>query len=70
MRSQAILEDPSPGFGQQLLQQRDDIERFFGNLTNWGGGLHCLPPGARTHRRVHRWVQAKLIINAVKRQNK
>ncbi len=69
MRSKAILEDPSPEFGQQLLQQRDDIERFFGNLTNWGGGLHCLPPWARTHRRVHRWVQAKLIINAVKRQH-
>ncbi len=58
MRSKAILEDPSPEFGQQLLQQRDDIERFFGNLTNWGGGLHGLPPWARTHRRVHRWVQA------------
>ena len=70
MRSKAILEDPSPEFGQQLLQQRDDIERFFGNLTNWGGGLHCLPPWARTHRRVHRWVQAKLIINAVKRLHK
>ena len=40
MRSKAILEDPSLEFGQQLLQQRDDIERFFRNLTNWGGGLH------------------------------
>lgn len=51
-----------------LFHQRGDIERWFGNLSSWGGGLTHLPPWARTHRRVHRWVQAKLILNALRRQ--
>lgn len=65
-RAIALLENPLSTFGIQLLQQRDDIEREFGNLTNWGGGLTHLPPWVRTHRRVHRWVQAKLILTALK----
>ena len=28
--------------------------------------LTCLPPWVRTHRRVHRWVQAKLVLTALK----
>jgi hypothetical protein len=67
LRSKEILENPSPKFGTALLAQRGDIERYFGNLTNWGGGLSHLPPWARGYRRVHRWVQAKLIINYIKR---
>jgi hypothetical protein len=67
MRSKAILEDPDSQFGKDLLAQRDAIERYYGNLSNWGGGLTHLPSWARTHRRVHRWVQAKLIINAIRR---
>lgn len=70
MRSKELLENPQPEFGQDLLAQRVAIERHFGNLTNWGGGLTHLPPWARTYRRVHRWVQAKLIINAVRRSTK
>lgn len=62
-----LLENPQPQFGRTLLHERDAIERSFGNLTNWGGGLTHLPPWARTYRRVHRWVQAKLILNALKR---
>jgi hypothetical protein len=69
MRSKEILENPRPDFGRNLLKQRGDIERFFGNLTSWGGGLTHLPPWVRTYRRVHRWVQAKLIINQLKRAN-
>lgn len=68
LRSVEILENPFPIFGQKLLKLRDGIERFFANLTNWGGSLTTLPPWARTHKRVHRWVQGKLIINALKRQ--
>jgi len=68
MRSKAILEDPYSQFGLDLLTQRVAIERDYGNLSNWGGGLTHLPPWVRTHRRVHRWVQAKLIINAIRRQ--
>lgn len=66
MRSKALLENPHNEFGLSLLKQRDDIERFYAHLTNWGGSLTHLPPWARTHRRVHRWVQAKLILNALK----
>jgi hypothetical protein len=62
-----LLDNPQPHFGRTLLDERVAIERGFGNLTNWGGGLTHLPPWARTHRRVHRWVQMKLILNALKR---
>lgn len=67
LRSVQILEQPDTRFGDAMLTQRDDIERFFGNLSNWGGGLTHLPPWVRTHRRVSRWIQAKLILNACKR---
>jgi Transposase DDE domain len=67
LRSIALLENPEPRFGQQLLKDRAAIERHFGNATNWGGGLTHLPPWARTHRRVRRWVQAKLALNAIRR---
>ena len=70
LRSTAILEEPFDDFGKDLLSQRDDIERFFGRLTSCGGGLTHLPPWARTHRRVRRWVQAKLIIVAMKFKTK
>ena len=52
-----ILENPDSTFGESLLQQRN-------------GGLTHLPPWVRTHRRVHRWVQAKLTLNAIKRRFK
>jgi hypothetical protein len=68
MRSKEILENPWPAFGQELLQARAQIERFYGRLTNWGGGLTHLPPWIRTHRRVHRWVQAKLILTALRQR--
>jgi len=70
LRAIELLDNPQPTFGRSLLKQRDDIERAFGNLTNWGGGLTHLPPWVRTHRRVHRWVQAKMILNALKRQSR
>lgn len=57
-------------FVLDLFRQRVDIERYFGNLTSWGGGLMHLPPWARTHRRVHRWVQAKLILHALRRRER
>lgn len=68
LRSILLVEGPRiDGFGAFLLHKRADIERAFGNATNWGGGLTCLPPWVRTHRRVHRWVQAKLVLAALKR---
>lgn len=68
LRSIALTEGPFAAFGTQLRQDRAAIERQFGNLVNWGGGLGGLPAWVRTHRRVHRWVQAKIVLTALKRQ--
>jgi len=67
LRSIELTENPYPAFADRLLDDRHQIERRFGQLTNWSGGLTCLPPWVRTHRRVRRWVQAKLVLSAVKR---
>jgi hypothetical protein len=67
LRCVARTENPFPGFADGLLRDRSAIERAFGNLVNWGGGLGPLPAWVRTHRRVYRWVQAKLVLAAVKR---
>jgi hypothetical protein len=69
LRSKARLENPFAAFGERLLQDRSEIERQFGSWTNWGGGLTGVPPWVRTHSRVHRWVQAKLVLTGVKRQH-
>lgn len=66
LRSMALLEGPYPAFGHRLREDRVAIERQFGNLTNWGGGLNGLPAWVRTHRRVRLWVQAKLVLAAIK----
>jgi hypothetical protein len=68
LRSKALLEDPAPAFGAGLLHGRDQIERQFGRTVSWGGGLTCLPAWVRTHRRVRRWVQAKLVLTALRRR--
>lgn len=68
LRSLALQESPQPEFVQSLLRSRDNIERYFGRLSSWGGGLTHLPPWIRTHRRVHRWVQGKLILTALRRR--
>jgi hypothetical protein len=69
LRSIALTESPFPAFAQQLRRDRVEIERQFGHLVNWGGGLTCLPAWVRTHRRVRRWVQAKLVLTALKRSD-
>jgi hypothetical protein len=48
-------------FGQQLLKDRGGIERRFGLLGNFGGGLGPLPNWVRTPHRVAAWVQGKLL---------
>jgi hypothetical protein len=57
-------------FGQALLKQRFDIDRLFGQMSNFGGGLSPLPNWVRTMRRVRLWVHAKLIIHAAWRLQK
>ena len=66
LRSIAVTESPFPAFADRLRQDRSEIERRFANLVNWGGGLACLPAWVRTHRRVRRWVQAKLTLTRLK----
>jgi len=68
LRSIELTETPTAGFGPRLLADRAEVERRFGNLTNWWGGLSCLPAWVRTHRRVYRWVQAKLALTKLKDQ--
>src|SRR5262249_9472796 len=63
LRCIALLTDPVSEFGRQLHAGRPAVERYFGNLTSFGGGLAHLPPWVRGHRRVRRWVQAKLVLN-------
>ena len=67
MRMIELTENPFPGFARQLLADRSEIERRFGHLTNWSGGLSSLPAWVRTHRRVRRYVQAKLVLTQLKR---
>lgn len=42
------------------------IERFFGSLGWESGGLSQLPGFVRTFHRVRRWVQGKLILQAIR----
>jgi hypothetical protein len=53
-------------FGKSVYRFRRQIERNFGNLTSFGGGLTCLPAWVRRFTRVRNWVQAKLLINAAR----
>jgi hypothetical protein len=68
MRSQDLLENPAPRFGDGVRRARGQVERQFSRATCWGGGLGPLPAWVRTHRRVRRWVQAKLVLTALKRR--
>lgn len=63
LRSLELLAQP---FGQALLRARNQIERDFGCLTNFSAGLSPLPSWVRRIPRVRLWVQAKLLINAIR----
>lgn len=54
------------GVGGPLLVRRRAIERQFGSLANFPGGLGPLPNWVRRLPRVRRWVQGKLIFNALR----
>jgi hypothetical protein len=53
-------------FGASLLIDRRQIERDFGNMVSFGGGLNGLPAWVRRPWRVRAWVHAKLLINAAR----
>jgi hypothetical protein len=63
LRSIELMQRP---FGKGLFRFRRQIERDFGELTSFGGGLMCLPPWVRRFHRVRHWVHAKLLINAAR----
>ncbi len=48
--------------GEVIYQRRRAIERFFGQLSAFGGGLAPLPSWVRRIERVERWITAKIII--------
>jgi hypothetical protein len=68
LRAIEMLEGPRPAFGRTLYALRTTIERRFGRLTNFGGGLAPLPNWVRTLPRVRLWVHAKLLIDALRWQ--
>ncbi len=57
-------------FGEALFNERDHIERKFGELTNFGAGLAPLPNWVRRLTRVWLWVYAKILINVIRFRNK
>lgn len=56
--------------GTKLLRDRFGIDRMFGQLGNFGGGLSPLPNWVRRLRRVRRWVAVKLLAAALRRHQK
>lgn len=62
LRSIRLLERSPSDWLAPVLRARTAVERTFANLTNFAGGLTCLPPWVRTYPRVLAWVQAKMII--------
>ena len=65
LRSIEMLEGPSP-FGRSLYATRTDIERDFGHMGSFGGGLQPLPNFVRRPRRIAFWAITKLIVNGVR----
>ena len=63
------MNSPSPHIGQ-LLRERRQIETRFAHLTNFGGGLTCLPPWVRGVHRVTLWVQGKIIVRLARDQQR
>lgn len=60
------LTEDHPRVAARLRAERSTIERFFGSLAAFGGGLSSLPPWVRRLRRVRLWVGAKLVLNATR----
>jgi hypothetical protein len=65
LRSIQLLESPTGinDFGPALYGLRTGIERQFGQMVSFGGGLAALPPWVRRIWRVRNWVFGKLLIN-------
>ena len=66
-RAIEILESPFDKFAEGIGKMRDDIERYFGHLTTFAQGLKPLPAWVRRLTRVTNWVQGKVIIRSLVR---
>jgi hypothetical protein len=62
------LEAPS-SFTRETMKLRRRVETRFAHLTNFGGGLTCLPPWVRRLYRVRQWVAAKILIRLARDQH-
>lgn len=61
-RAAVILWENYADVCEETMKTRDEVERVFGALTCFGGGLAPLPSWVRRLPRVRRWVTAKIII--------
>lgn len=61
----AMLETFCNGFGRTMYNLRTHIERQFAVMASSRVGLDHLPGFIRTPPRVHRWIQAKLVLYAL-----
>lgn len=59
-----------PAWDPMRKRVRTAVERFFGTLATYGGGLWSLPTWARRLARVRVWVGAKLVLNAARQARK
>ena len=68
LRSIELLEGPAElnRFGRSLYTGRGQVERDFGHMGSFGGGLQPLPNFVRRPRRVALWVTGKLVINGLR----
>ena len=68
LRSLALTDNPlaacgvASSFGLSIVRARDGVERRFGLMGNFGGGLGPLPNWVRRPRRVALWVGGKILI--------
>ena len=62
--------DRHPDWCTRILHRRDAIERIFGALVSFGGGLHGLPPWVRGLDRVTRWITVKVIVYHARLQHR
>ena len=60
------IHNPQARFGPELYRMRPQIERDYGNMGSFGGGLQPLPSWVRRPHRVALWTIVKLIINAAR----
>lgn len=61
-RAAVILWENYTDACERTMKIRDKVERIFGALTCFGGGLAPLPAWVRRLPRVRRWVAAKIVI--------